>query len=60
MATSSISKNFIISSNAQAEKFLSALEESSVPFSYRGFSAVQLKSKDELKKLAELRKNAKK
>ena len=56
MATSSISKNFIISSNAQAESFLNALEESSGPLSIHNPSAIQLKSSEELKQLAELRK----
>lgn len=56
MATSSISKNFIISSNAQAEKFLSAMEQSVTPFGLTFSNSVQLKSKEDIRKLMELRK----
>ena len=56
MATSSITKNFIISTNAQAEKFLSALEKTEAPFSFPPPNAVQLKTKEDLYKLIELRK----
>lgn len=56
MATSSISKNFTISTNAQAEKFLYAIEQSVSSFSSNPSVSTQLKTKEEIKKLMELRK----
>ena len=56
MATSSITKNFIISSNAQAEKFLNAMEQFVPPFGRDISNSVQLKSKEDIRKLMELRK----
>lgn len=51
MATSSITKNFIISGNKQAEKFLEALEASEKDkFPRVNVSAKEITGKDELMK----------
>lgn len=57
MATSSITKNFVISGTEQVETFLKAIEESEKDkISYEKNVGSQLKSIEELKLLMNLRK----
>lgn len=59
MATSSITKNFVIAGQQQVEKFVEALESSANSRSVRTpVAAKQIKGEGELRKFMEMRKRA--
>lgn len=57
MATSSITKNFVISGQTQVDKFIKAIEDSASDRPvYRKVAAKEIKGERELRKIMRLRK----